>query len=510
MSEQDTTKPATLEAAAALALDRDDEREAFQFKGQWITWGEVRRMADAIGAIIAASGADDAAPVAFFARMRPEFLTALLQLMKTRRIVRMLYTYQSPAGMARDIERLRPGVAIGAPEDLSEPVLEQLRKQGVATIMLRGMEAQVVPGLEISSNDFDHAASDEPRVEILTSGTTGAPKHHPLPYTQLMNQMVGANTVYSSDTDASTLPPFLSVLPLGNIGGMYGTVPAMLHGVRVIVGEKFTLEIWHDYNVRYPAKVSVMPPAGVRMLLDSDIPASDIAHIKYFVCGAAPVDPAAIEEVRERYGIEIMQSYGATEFGGVVATMTPDLCDRYGPSKSTSVGRPFGSVEVRIVDPQTREPMPTGEVGLVEVLVPRLGDAWNATSDLGFLDEDGFLFLRGRADGAIMRGGFKILPDVVTNALLTHPAVSAAAVVGMPERRLGQVPMAALELAPGARQPSDEVVESWLRERIPATHIPVRWRWFDALPRNPSLKPDLLKIKALFAEEEAENEAAGS
>jgi acyl-CoA synthetase (AMP-forming)/AMP-acid ligase II len=132
------------------------------------------------------------------------------------------------------------------------------------------------------------------------------------------------------------------------------------------------------------------------------------------------------------------------------------------------------------------------------VLAARMSPDWKATSDLGFLDEDGFLFLRGRADGAIMRGGFKLLPDTITNALLTHPAISAAAVVGVPDRRLGQVPVAALERTPGVAEPPISEIEAYLRDRVPATHIPVRWRWFDALPRNPSLKPDLIRIRALF------------
>lgn len=497
------TTPTTLEGLAARALDRAADRQAMEFEGRWINWGEVRATADQVGALIEASGADPAAPVAFLARMRPEFLTTLLQLLKSRRVIRMLYTFQSPAGMAADIARLRPAIAIAAEQDLTEPVLAQLREQGVATIMLRSMTASAVPGLERSANNFDRDGSPEPRIEILTSGTTGAPKHFPLPYSQLVAQTLGANSVFSADVDTSTLPPFQLVLPLGNIGGLYGAIPTLIHGVRIIVSERFTFEGWLDYVIRYPAKVMVLPPAGVRQLLDSDVQPSDLAGIRYFICGAAPVDPSAIEEVRARYGISIMQSYGATEFGGVVSQMTPDLVETFGPSKLTSVGRPIGEVRIRIVDGDSGETLPTGQIGAVHVLVPKMGDEWRTTSDLGMLDEDGFLYLRGRADGAIMRGGFKLLPDTITNALVTHPAISAAAVVGIPERRLGQVPVAALERAAGVAEPSIAEIEAWLRDRVPSTHIPVQWRWFDALPRNPSLKPDVLTIRSLFLEGDA-------
>jgi long-chain acyl-CoA synthetase len=492
--------PPTLQEAAAAALARPADRQAFEFDGRWITWGEARTLADQVGRLLVESGADAAAPVAFLARMRPECLTVLLQLLKMNRMVRMLYTYQSPVAIAADIKRLRPAVAIGVREDFAAPVIDQLRAQGVAAIGLNGMQAGIVEGLQRSENDFDRTGSPVPRIEILTSGTTGAPKHFPLDYERLMSQTIGANTVYSQDVDTATLPPFLSVLPLGNIGGLYGSLPAMLHGIRIMVGERFTFEKWYDYTRRYPARVSVLPPAGVRMLLDSNVTREDLAGVKYFVCGAAPVDPAAIQEVQDRFGISIMQSYGATEFGGVVATMTPQLYEQFGLSKATSVGRAFGDVQIRIVDPDTGQTLPIREVGLVHVLAPKMSSDFKATSDLGYLDEDGFLYLRGRADGAIIRGGFKLLPDTITNALLTHPAISAAAVVGIAERRLGQIPVAALEGTKDVPRPEFAQIEAFLRERLPATHIPVHWRWFDRLPRNPSLKPDLIRIRAAFEE----------
>ncbi len=502
--------PRTLQEAAASALAREPSRQAFEFNGRWITYGEARVLADQVGALLDASGADPTAPVAFLARMRPECLTTLLQLLKMSRVVRMVYTYQSPTAIAADIERLRPAVAIGVAEDFAEAVIAQLREQGVTGIALKAMQAEAIEGLALSANNFDRSAATTPRIEILTSGTTGAPKHFPLDYERLMSQTIGANSVYAQDVDTASLPPFLSVLPLGNIGGLYGSLPAMLHGVRIMVGERFTFEKWYDYTQRYPRPVSVLPPVGVQMLLDSPVTGEDLKGVKYFLCGAAPVDPASIEEVRKRFGISIMQSYGATEFGGVVATMTPDLCEAFGPSKSTSVGRPFGDVQIRIVDPQSNELLPAGEVGLVHVLAPRMSVEWKPTSDLGYLDEDGFLFLRGRADGAIMRGGFKLLPDTIANVLLTHPAISAAAVLGMAERRLGQVPVAALEAKRGSVRPSVEELESFLRERLPSTHIPVRWRWFDPLPRNPSLKPNLLEIRAAFEETTPEADIGSS
>jgi long-chain acyl-CoA synthetase len=108
--------------------------------------------------------------------------------------------------------------------------------------------------------------------------------------------------------------------------------------------------------------------------------------------------------------------------------------------------------------------LPASEEGLVEVISPKVGPDWIHTSNIGVIDTDGFLFLRGRgrADGAILRGGFKLLPETVQEAL-GHPAVSAAAAVGLPDRWLGQVQVAAIQLKPGIAAPDVAELEAYLR-----------------------------------------------
>ena len=129
--------------------------------------------------------------------------------------------------------------------------------------------------------------------------------------------------------------------------------------------------------------------------------------------------------------------------------MTPQLYAEWGQKKFGSVGRPFAGAQLRVVDPETGVVLPPGKEGLLEVISPRIGPNWIRTSDIVILDEDGFLFHKGRADGAIMRGGFKLLPDTIERALKLHNAVSAAGVTGVADKRLGQVPAAAIQLKPG-------------------------------------------------------------
>jgi long-chain acyl-CoA synthetase len=135
------------------------------------------------------------------------------------------------------------------------------------------------------------------------------------------------------------------------------------------------------------------------------------------------------------------------------------------------------------------------------VICARIGPDWIRTADVAVIDEDGFLFHRGRADGAIMRGGFKLLPESIERALVLHEAISAAGVVGIADKRLGQVPAAVIQLKPGCTEPTIAQLEAHLRNELPATHIPVAWRFVAALPRNRSVKVDRPALRQLFESE---------
>ena len=118
--------------------------------------------------------------------------------------------------------------------------------------------------------------------------------------------------------------------------------------------------------------------------------------------------------------------------------------------------------------------------------------------DRAVLDADRFLYIRGRADNAIIRGGFKIHPDDVVRAINDHPAVREAAVVGVPDARLGAVPAAAIILKDGAAEPEVDVLKTWLRERLIAYQVPVHIRYVADFPRTPSMKPSAPGLQSLF------------
>lgn len=484
-----------LEEWCAAALARPSGQAALEYQGNWHTWGDLRRVADRVAALIDTRPAIPNAPVAFMPRNHPDAIAALLGLLAKRRSVRMLYAFQSPAAIAQDLERLHPAIFIAALADFTDPVLSILRAQGILGIALDGAGVMMAAEPQATPPRAPAADPTSPQIEILTSGTTGAPKPFALGYELIARHFLGGG---GQGADLSAAPPTLLFFPLGNISGLYSTLPALLKGQRAVLLERFTVSGWHDYVVRYRPQASGLPPAGVQMVLNARIPVADLACLRRLGTGAAPLDPTVHRAFEERYGVPILLSYGATEFGGPVTAMTEELHAIWGGSKFGSVGRALPGAQLRIVDPDTGAVQPPGVEGVLEVVSPRIGTQWIRTSDIAVVDADGFLFHRGRRDGAIMRGGFKILPEGIERTLMRHAAVSAVAAVAVPHERLGQVPAVAIELRPGASAPAVGELEALVREHLPATHVPVHWRFVEQLPRTPSLKVELTALRKLF------------
>jgi acyl-coenzyme A synthetase/AMP-(fatty) acid ligase len=240
----------------------------------------------------------------------------------------------------------------------------------------------------------------------------------------------------------------------------------------------------------------------MRMVLDAGVLAEDLASVRAVTTGAAPLNPDLKDEFERVYGVAVLNLYGATEFAGGVTGWTIRDWEQFRGDKRGSVGRANPGVRLRVVDEQTRQPVPAGETGVLEVGSDRFDTVdWVPTSDLGRLDEDGFLWIVGRLDDVIIRGGFKIQAEDVRIALESHPAVREAAVVGIPDDRLGEVPVAVVVLTDVAAR-EDTVVEQALREhlraRLTAYQVPVEIRVVRELPRTAALKVPKPAVRALF------------
>jgi len=494
----------TLDTLIANALAGDGEKVALHFKGSEVRWAYLKKVAAEVERLLDAAGLGEAQQIGFVPRNRPAFAAALLALLAARRSIVMAYAFQSPEAIAADLKKLNLPAVIADEQDWTEETIGALAPGALGISLSADLESDQPVKLVAGSLDAERSGTagptEQPVVELLTSGTTGAPKRSPALFSTLETAILAQGVLDQGGSQDEEGDPGTVNFPLSNISGIYSFLPYAVTRRLMLFQEKFDLDDWLDFVKAKRPKAVVIPPAGVRMLLDrTDVADDALDGVSYVMVGTAAVDIDSHREFEKRFNVVILLSYGATEFCGAATTMSAALHEKYGEAKFGSVGKPSGENVVRIVDAETREPVPAGETGLIEVKIPMLGDEFIKTTDLGMIDEDGFLFHRGRVDGVIVRGGFKIMPGVIEGVINKLPGVAVCSVVGAPDRRLGEVPVAVIEMQPGAVPLSAKQVEAEIRAKLPKTNVPVAYLFPDTLPRTPSLKVDLKTVKAMAA-----------
>lgn len=489
--------PESFTEAFAAGLASYGERQCIEFEGRWYSGEDITKYADGLATVLRVAGVADDAPVGLVVRNRLQHAAAIIGFLAAGRPVSMIYSFQSPESIGRDIEKLELSAIIADREDWTEPVIQAAKRTGSAgvAITLTTPTVEAVDGLERRDESRRHAEF-EPGValNILTSGTTGPPKR------QAIETPVLERTVFSVTSGEKAppgAPPELAYWQFGGIG-VCQLVAGVHNARRIVMLERFTVDGFVQAIKTHGIKRSGVQPAVIRMLLDADVPKEDLSSLDFLISASGPLDPETRVEFEKHFDIPVRLAYGATEFAGSLCAWTPDLVDEFGESKRNSVGRPLPDTQVRIVDQDTGAELAAGEHGLLEAKVAPISPDWIRTTDIASIDADGFVTLHGRADGAINRGGFKILPETVRRVLISHPAVRDACVVGVPEARLGEVPFAAIEATPGMTVPSDDELKDLVRQSLPVYNVPVAFAVVDELPRNPALKVSLPDVAALY------------
>ena len=462
-----------------------------EYDGIWHPGEVLADLAADLDRLLADAGIAIGAPIGIVARNRPGIAAAILGLVAAGRSITMIYAAQSPDAMAGDIARLGLAAIVADPDDWSDAQRAAAAEAGSLAVAaaLSGGVTVVAAG-----NGAPRAPFAEAGIEMLTSGTTGAPKRILIGYTVL------ERAAESFRLGAKGEAPTVQIVshPFGNISGICQLTGSAVAGAPIALLERFTVPAYIAAIGRHRPPLMALAPPAVGMILDANVPPEALAGVGAVFGGGGALSAETQAAFEARYGIPVYWGYGATEFGGTLIRWTPDMHREFGVTKRGSVGRVMGGAEIRVVDAVSGAALEIGERGLMEGRVALMGPDWIRTTDLVSIDADGFVWHHGRADGAIVRGGFKILPEVVADALRTHPAVADAAVVGRADARLGHVPVAAVEIRPGAATPSPAELEAHLRRTLAATHIPVEIRILDALPRTPSLKVSLGDIRRLF------------
>lgn len=483
-----------IEQLRANLRDHASER-GIEFEGRWISWGDVARYGEAVVAQLDAAGCPPSAKVGIIIRNRLAHAAAVVGLLAHRRSISFVYPFLPATAIADNIDSL--GAAAILADEQDWPNFRKAAEQaGCAGIALAGIETEprLVEALEkCTRTSFDDALPDG-GIEVLSSGTTGTPKRIPMPLKLLERAVMSA-----PGAESGKAPPVqINIWPLGGVGGVCLLTGAAVNNTSLVLMERFTVDGLVDALRRHRPDTLGLNPTAIAMIMDANLSPEDMESVKSVSGGSAYLDPDLQDRFEKRYNLPILWGMGATEFCGTIVRWTPQMRAEKGDSKRGSTGLPMPGVEIRAIDPESGAEVPRGAEGLLEVHCPSVRPDWVRTTDLVMIDEDGYVFHRGRFDGAIVRGGFKILPERLVDVLRQHPAVVDASVVGIPDARLGAVPVAAVELSQSAGAVDEQALLAHLRAELPPTHVPVEIRIVDALPRTPSLKVSLNDVKKMF------------
>lgn len=493
------SSPISTDFADSLATGLDAYRDQpfIEFARKWYSGNEITQFIEQVSVVLRDAGVGPDEPVGIVVRNRVAHAAAILGFIASRRPVVMIYSYQSAAAIARDVESLSLPAILADIDDWTPELNGAVHAAGSAGVSLSGEPLGVGTIAARQPGSRHDPTLEQSGLHILTSGTTGRPKRIPVATKVLAHTVLSMTIGAGTEVVGPDAPPALVYWPFGSIG-VCQLLAAPCSGKRMVLLEKFSVPEWVQAIKTYGITRAGVQPAILRMLLQADVPPEDLASLEGLSGGSGPLEPELRTEFESRYGIPLLWAYGATEFAGSVCSWTPELYRRYGADKPDSVGRPLPGVRVRIVDPDTAAEVPAGSIGLLEASVAVIGTDWVRTTDLASVDEDGFVTLHGRGDGAINRGGFKILPETVRRVLISHPSVLDACVVGVPDARLGAVPFAAVELRRDAVAPTEAELKDLVREALPSHHVPVAVAVVDELPRNAALKVRPGDVAALY------------
>lgn len=480
----------------------DPAAPAVEFEGRWHTWGELATATGRLDAVLRDTGLGAGSPVGIMLCNRPSPLAMLVGLLCAEACVVTVNPMLGRERVRADVAALDLPMLVGERDDLA--LLDDGARGSTALVAVGGLAEtlDVTPPADARASERG-ARHTVPGVAVrmLTSGTTGPPKRVDLTYETLEHVMEGAKHYETASRSDLGLREGVVVLtaPLVHVSGLFRLVQALLDGRKVALLERFTVDGFLDALRRHRPKTVSLVPTALRMVLEAGADPGDLASVRSVVSGTAPLDPEVAEAFTQRFGVPVLTSYGATEFGGGVAGWNLADYRAFAAVKRGSVGRPHPGCELRVVDPDLGTELGPGATGLLEVRGEQLGtDRWVRTTDLARLDADGFLWIVGRADQTIVRGGHKVQPEVVQAAFTRHPGVQDAAVVGLPDARLGAVPVAAVQRRPGYELDEGALLAE-ARRRLAPYEVPVALAVLDVLPRTESGKPDLAAVRDLFA-----------
>jgi acyl-CoA synthetase (AMP-forming)/AMP-acid ligase II len=339
---------------------------------------------------------------------------------------------------------------------------------------------------------------------MFTAGTTGRPKGVPLTHHSFVSYML----TNVSPVDPEIEEVNLLTVPLYHVAGTQAVLAATYGGRTLAMMRQFEVKDWMKTVQETKANRAMLVPTMLKRVIDDpDFNKYDLSSLKVITYGAAPMPFEVIKKAIDVFpGVMFINAFGQTETASTITALGPEDHVITGTDAEkakklkrlqSSIGRPMEDVEVKIVDEHGKE-VPRGEVGEIVARGPRvmsgywkdpektakaIRDGWLHTGDMGYMDEEGYIYLAGRGDDMIIRGGENISPEEVENVLYSHPKVEEAAVIGIPDPEWGQQPKAVVVLKKGEKATAEEIIE-YCRQRLSSFKRPRYVAFVDELPRT--------------------------
>ena len=410
-----------------------------------------------------------------------------------------------------------------------DALLERITPALLVTDAVRAERISGRPGLTLTTSEAflaeARAGGDPPgewsmepedvAVLLFTSGTTGAPKAAVLRQKHLVSYILSSVEFAAAGEEEATL---VSVPPY-HIAGIAALLSSIYSGRRIVQLPNFDADKWIELARSERATNAFVVPTMLSRIVDAlDGGASGgLPSLRAISYGGGKMPLSVIERAMRLFpDTGFTQAYGLTETSSTVSLLGPEdhrealhSDDESARRRLTSIGRPLPGVEIEIRDEEDK-PLPAGERGEIwvrgeQVSGEYLGrgsmldaEGWYATNDGGFLDEDGYLFIDGRIDDVIVRGGENMSPGEIEDVLLEHKAVSDAAVVGVPDEQWGEAVAAVVVLKEGERAAIEEL-QRWVRDHLRSSRVPQRIEFAQELPYNETGKMLRRKVREALA-----------
>jgi long-chain acyl-CoA synthetase len=481
----------------ARVAERTHERlgdyESLRFEDRWFRSAELHKRAARLAGGLRALGVNPGDRVVVLMANCPEVGIAYEAIWRAGAVVTPAIFLLPPAELAHIVHDSGATIVLATPE-LAGNANEAAGGATVVTTDAFSWLEQADP-----SSIVPRAAAD-PAALLYTGGTTGRAKGVLLSHENLW--FAG-----KAGHDSGHVPGVvrgLLALPLSHAYGLLVTVV----GFHAVEPHPSVLMRWFDPErclellQEHRTQITAMVPSMLQLILTMPVEDYDLSELRYVVSGGAPLPTEVAETLLRRLPqLELREGYGLTETAGLVSSTPP------GGARLGSVGKPASGVEVRIDG--------DGEVGEIcvrsrsvmlgywqspELSDETIRDGWLHTGDLGYLDGDGYLYVVDRKKDLIIRGGFNVFPRDVEEALLEHPAVAAAGVVGRADEAHGEEVVAFVELRSGEEVAEDELV-AWSKDRIGGYKYPREAHIVPSLPLTPVGKIDRKALRARVLEE---------